>query len=176
MPKQKTIDLAIPRSYYSLSPRAFVESFLAVFCVATIPLLFAHHPQNQFVVGPIVNTILFLTCLRLGIMNALFIAIIPSMAALFGGMLPPQAITILPFIVLGNFAMLISFFFLKTNPYGKVFLSSLLKAAVVFSPLLVGVKVPAVLVFMLSWPQFLTALLGGFIAVKINNFLKVRQR
>lgn len=171
MEEIKTKELTIARVWVNIKSRAIVETSIATVIAIAVPALLAHTPQNQFIVGPIVNAVLFWIVLRVGITNALFIAVIPSMIALFRGMLPPTAAMVIPFIILGNCAMILAFSYLKTSLWLRVVASSILKTLVIFLPALLLFNLSSTISFMMSWPQLLTAIVGGFIAVKLSGYL-----
>ena len=173
----KTAELVLNEStpFLNLKKEVITETALPVLVISLAPLLLAHTNQNQIILGTIVNTTLFLVTMRMGLINAIFISFIPSLVALTRGMLPPQAVMLLPFIILGNIAMVSTFFALKINPYGRILLSSLVKTIFMIIPLVIGIQISSSVAFMLSWPQLLTALLGGMVALGLNSFLKGKK-
>ncbi len=156
----------------NINQRALVESGVALLVVSLAPLLLAHSNQNQLLLGTIVNATLFLTVIRIGLINAIFISCIPSLIALSRGMLPPQTVIILPFIIFSNIFMVSAYFLFKINTYKRIFLSAVVKMVSMTIPIVIGVQVGATVAFMISWPQLLTALLGGLVALAFNSFLK----
>ncbi|MFH1183231.1 MAG: hypothetical protein V1690_03140 [Candidatus Moraniibacteriota bacterium] len=167
----KTNELAIARVWVNIKSRAIVETSIATVVAVIVPALLAHTPQNQFIVGPIVNAVLFWVALRVGITNALFIAVIPSLIALFRGMLPPTAAMFIPFIILGNCAMILAFSLIKSKLWLRVAASSVLKTLVIFLPTWLLLNLSSPVSFMMSWPQLVTAIVGGLIVVIINKKL-----
>jgi len=155
----------------NVKSRAIVETAVATVAAVLIPAIFAHTPQNQFIVGPIVNAILFWVALRVGLTNALFIAVIPSLIALFRGLLPPTAAAVVPFIILGNCAMIVAFTYIKTNLWIRVAASSIIKSLIIFLPVLLILNSSPLVTFMMSWPQLVTAFIGGFAVIKLNKFI-----
>ncbi len=131
------------------------------------PAALAHTPQNQWVTGTVVNAVLFVAAWRLGIVNAAFIAILPSSIALMRGLLlPPQAM-IIPFIIISNILLISTFVILKKKSLIGVVTASLLKFLFLAgtTSLLFAEKLPITLLQMMQWPQLITALAGGFIAI-----------
>ena len=178
---QKLIEKVIP--LVSFRSRAILETSIATVVAVIVPAILAHTPQNQFIVGPIINAILFWMALRVGIANALFIAVIPSMIALFRGMLPIQATTIIPFIILGNCVMILVFSLIGTphgvsstryGAYLQIILAALAKTLVIALPAFFILNLPSTVSFMMSWPQLITAFVGGTIVIFINNRLSMK--
>lgn len=61
----------------------------------------------QLLTGPIINAILIITLIVVGIRSALVVALIPSIMALAGGLLPLVLAPTVPFIMLSNVLMLL---------------------------------------------------------------------
>jgi len=171
----ETIENIIERPLINIRSRAFVETAIGTVIAVIIPAIFAHTPQNQFIVGPIVNAVLFWVALRVGLTNALFIAVIPSLIALFRGLLPPTAAMVVPFIILGNCTMILAFSFFKTNLWLRVAASSILKSLIIFLPVWLFLNSSPLITFMMSWPQLITALVGGALVVKVNGYATNRS-
>jgi hypothetical protein len=167
--KDKIAEFALSQTWVNLKSRAIVETAVCTVLAVVFPAVFAHTSQNQFIVGPIVNAILFWVALRVGLTNALFIAVIPSMIALFRGLLPPTAAAVVPFIILGNCVMIAVFSYLKTILWLRVAASSIMKSLVIFLPVLLFLNSSPLVTFMMSWPQLVTALIGGFAVIKLNR-------
>ena len=92
---------------------------------------------------------------------------------LFGIMKFPPMI---PFIMIGNALYVLVFSGMKNKPVGMV-LGSLVKflwlsASVYYMLPLFGVKAPAVLVEMFTFPQLATAVMGGILALLVLSLLK----
>ena len=165
----KIIEKTLALPLVNLKSRALTETFIAMLIAVIVPAILAHTPQNQFIVGPIVNAVLFWVAFRVGVTNALFIAVIPSLIALSRGMLPPTAAAAIPFIVLGNCAMILTFAFLKTQLWLRIIASAAVKTLVIFLPVLILLNLLSQISFMMSWPQLVTALVGGFIAITLSK-------
>lgn len=134
----------------------------------------------QFVSGPLVNAMLFIVCVIIGRRSAILLALAPSPLALLFGVLPIVLAPMIPFIILGNIMMIYGFDYLsKKNYWFGVGLGSLLKFVWLYltSQLMltyfITSSVSAKIATMMSWPQLLTALLGGTIAYV---FLKVIKK
>ncbi|MBM3256401.1 MAG: hypothetical protein FJZ04_02960 [Candidatus Moranbacteria bacterium] len=159
----------VSNSFVNVKSRAIVETVICTIIAVVFPAIFAHAPQNQFIVGPIVNAVLFWVALRVGITNALFIAVIPSLIALFRGLLPPTSAPVVPFIILGNCAMILAFSFLKSRIWLGVFAGSTIKTLVIFLPVWLFLNSSPPVTFMMSWPQLVTAIVGGFVVIILNR-------
>lgn len=167
----KPIESILVQPLINIRSRAIVETAIATTIAIIVPAILAHTPNNQFIVGPIVNAILFWVAFRVGLTNALFIAIIPSLMAIFRGMLPPNAALIVPFIILGNCVMILTFYSLKTKLWLRVVASSVLKSLTIFLPVFLFLNSSPAVTFMMSWPQLATAFVGGAIFILINKIL-----
>ncbi len=152
--------------------------FVILLTIATIAPLFHFQP----IAGPIVNAALFIAVSLLGIQNAIFIGLIPSLIALSAGLLPAVLAPTIPFIMLGNTILIVVFGYLKRkNFWLGVVLASVLKFFFLFSTssiiinLLLKKEVASKVAAMLGWPQLATALAGGVIAyffLKVFNQIK----
>lgn len=148
--------------------------FVAIVTVA--PLI-----KQQMIVGPLVNATLFISAAVLGPASAIMIGMIPSVIALSAGLLPAVLAPMVPFIILGN-AILVSVFSITKK---KNFLLGVITASAVkflflyFSSslvvnLLLKKEVASKVAAMMSWPQFLTALIGGIIAFLLLKATKYK--
>jgi ABC-type Co2+ transport system permease subunit len=148
------------------------------FLIFSIPA-FVH---QQFLTGPIVNALLILSFLHLGKNKAFFLALIPSTVALSRGLLPVALAPMVPFIMISNCVYIEIFAKLQTKSQNKNFLvicfAALVKATFLFIVCkfvmggLLAAALAAKVAAMMSWPQLWTAVLGGVLALLINNFLK----
>ena len=153
--------------------------FLILLTLATFaPLLGIH---SQWLTGPIVNVALILAVYLIGVRPAILIGILPSTIALSAGLLPAPLAPMIPFIILGNTLMILTVdWFKNENAYwsgiifgaaGKfclLFFTSNLVIHLLIQPVLA----PAVSQ-MMSWPQFVTAILGGIIAWAVLKIGKI---
>lgn len=134
--------------------------------------------NNQFIVGSLVNAGLLLTCMYFGMPAALFIGIIPSCMALIRGILPSFMLPAIPFIIVSNWIFVSSYSYLQRRKIAGIIFASLLKFLFLFcvSRFIISQFIPApalsVFLIMMSWPQLVTALTGGFIAYGIANIRK----
>lgn len=149
---------------------------LAVLAVAVIVPLFS----NQLVTGPIINALFFIAVLMIGVEKALFISLIPSAVALSAGLLPVVLAPMVPFIMIGNAVLILTFNALKSKNYWiGVIVSSFLKFLFIYSSsflvadFIIKKDIALNISSMMSWPQLITALLGGAIAY---IFLKIVRK
>lgn len=136
---------------------------------------------SQYVTGPGVNAVLFLSTFLCGIPYGIAVgALTPSLALLFG-ILPSPLAPFIPFIMISNILLVIVFGVLKDKKiYGKylgVVISSFVKFGFTYlaaSKLVevLSLKVPLkILISMMSLPILITALIGGFIAIIVIELL-----
>ena len=161
-------------------PRPRVKTKVLVFFgLLSIGTILPSLIHSQFVTGPIINAVLFLSTFLLGPFEAVLIGIIPSTVALSSGLLPLPLAPMVPFIMIGNVILIGTFHYTRSKSFvGAVILSSILKFAFLFSivTLLMNTMLQEALVaklsIMMSWPQLITALIGGLIAFIILKNLK----
>ena len=135
--------------------------------------------HSQFITGPIVNATLLIAVALLGMRDALLIGLIPSSIALAVGLLPPVLAPMIPFIIVGNAILVITFGYLRQRNYWLGLVSgSILKFAFLFGTssivisLLLNQSLASSVAVMMSWPQLVTALAGGVIAYGVLRGLK----
>lgn len=126
--------------------------------------------HNQWITGPIVNAALILAAVCIGPMEAVVLGLMPSTVALSSGLLPLPLAPMVPFIIIGNAVLILSFQYLAVKNYVvRILVAAFLKAAfLIFSVTFLMDKLfekefLGNLLLMMSWPQFMTALIGGFI-------------
>lgn len=135
--------------------------------------------HKQMITGPIVNAILFVSVYLFGVQNAVLIGLIPSVIALSVGLLPAVMAPMVPFIMLSNAILIIIFNYLKDKNYWLgVISASILKFLFLFATgsivvnLLLKKEIATKVASMMSWPQLVTALIGGIIAYFFLRSLK----
>ncbi len=156
-----------------------LTAFLFLTSVVTIAPLFHFQP----VTGPIVNAILFIAVCLLGIEYALLIGLIPSVIALSTGLLPAILAPMIPFIMLSNAILIITFAHLRNKNYWLgIIVASVLKFIFLFTTssvvinLLLKKEIATKVVSIMSWPQLATALAGGVIAyIFLSSLKKVKN-
>lgn len=127
--------------------------------------------HQQAITGPIVNAILLIASAMLSPSSAMLIGILPSTVALSRGLLPLALAPMIPFIILGNALYVHLFGHLKSKNFVLgVAVAAVAKFGLLYSAsqLILQNLLPGKLVTkatqMMSWPQLITALIGGFLA------------
>ncbi len=155
--------------------------FVALAGIAMALPFFLH---LQFITGPIVNAILILVLFLSGVRSALVVALIPSLMALAGGLLPAILAPAVPFIMVGNviFVLTVDYFYSRQMNDAGCWKGVLAGAALKFiflylsvgwiTKLLLKHEMAAAVARMMSWPQFATAFMGGMIAWAVLKWLK----
>lgn len=141
--------------------------FIALIGVATIVPLF----HQQMITGPIVNATLFIATIILGTQAGILVGLIPSIIALSVGTLPAPLAPMVPYIMISNAILIVTFGLLRNKNYWlAVGVASFLKFLFLFatSSIVIGLLVQQELAesvaLMMSWPQLVTALAGGVLA------------
>ncbi|MDD2731726.1 MAG: iron hydrogenase [Candidatus Pacebacteria bacterium] len=135
--------------------------------------------HQQHITGSIVNAVLFISVIVLGVQKAVIIGLIPSLVSLSIGFLPVILFPMIPFIMISNVILILTFDYLKKNFIIGVISASILKFLFLYfsSDLVIKMIIKKELALsvssMMSWPQLFTALSGGIIAYL---FLKTTKR
>lgn len=142
---------------------------------------------KQLVTGSLVNCILFVWADRVGVWNAVTVGILSAVLASVIGV-GPQVLPLVPLIACGN-ALLVIVYRLAKDKMKLPGIAGVISAAAVKCgflwltvPLLLGAltsvpeKQVKALSVMFSWPQGLTALIGGLLALIIIPRLKKDAR
>ena len=160
----------------------------AVLIALLVALQWATSSLGQFVTGSCVNAVLAVAALYGGLWCGAVVALVSPFCAFLVGV-GPALIQIVPFIALGNLAFAIMLHYTMGGKSLSVItqavclaLSAVAKFVVlyvgvvhVFIPLMGGgLKAPQIATFttMFSWPQLVTALIGGTVALLILPVLK----
>lgn len=122
----------------------------------------------QYITGSAVNFVLIIACYVLGLWGGVTIGCLTPWIALIAGQMPFAYMP--PFIMIGNALLVISFGLLKkANKLVYMILGVLIGAVLKYLFLSFAVrylvKAPAKLIAMMSVPQLITALVGGFLAL-----------
>ena len=138
-------------------------------------------PNGNLVVGSIVNACLLIAVATVGLRGAAILSFLAPFTSLISNHAPIAA-ALLPFapvIVVGNFVYAAIFYYMmKKNKIAGVALGSVAKFGIlyvgvtVFLSLMSFPKFAAVLLVLFSWPQLITALIGGFIALTVIKRLE----
>ena len=158
---------------------SYALKFLVLLSIATAGPLVGIH--SQWITGPIVNATLILAVYLVGARGALLIGILPSTIALSSGLLPAVLAPMIPFIIIGNSLLILVVDWFKNNSNywlgllcgasAKYFLLALTSGVVIH---LIAKQALALTVSqMMSWPQFVTAVLGGVLALGVMKIMKV---
>ena len=160
----------------------------AMMIAVLVALQWVTKPLGQLVTGSCVNLVLAVTALVVGLSGGVTVALIsPVMAYLLG--IAPQILTV-PAIMVGNTVFVVMLHLLVSRADGKVavkiagwILAAVAKFATLYlivSELICGVLAPSLMASgalkepmlkalpaTFSWPQLITALIGGGIALLI---------
>jgi len=138
--------------------------------------------KQQYITGTIVNATLLIGTAWLGVREGLLIGLIPSSIALATGMLNPALAPMLPFIILSNAILVLTFSYLsKFNYWLGAVSAALLKFGFLYGTssivtgLLLDERLAPSVANMMSWPQLVTALAGGIVAFGTIKLLKRYQ-
>lgn len=149
--------------------------FITLIGFATIVPLF----NQQMITGPIVNATLFVATIILGTQMGVLVGLIPSLIALSVGTLPAPLAPMVPYIMISNAILILTFGYLKNKNYWlAIIVASFLKFLFLFSTssLVVGLLMKKELTesvaIMMSWSQLVTALMGGFLASLFLGYYK----
>ncbi len=153
-----------------------LATWVSILGIALVAPLF---PLQQ-VTGPIINALLFIAVVMLGLKQSLPICFIPSVMALLAGLLLPVMIPIVPFIMLSNVVLVVSFsYFYQKNFWLGIAIASAVKFIFIWSTTSaianLFIKTPAIVnkvAQLMSWPQLFSALLGGLLAYAFLKFIK----
>ena len=158
---------------------SYAFKFLMLLGIATAGPLVGMH--SQWATGPIVNATLILAVYLVGVRGALLIGILPSIIALSSGLLPAVLAPMVPFIIISNALLILVVDWFKNNStywlgllFGasaKYFLLALTSGVVIH--LIAKQALALTISQMMSWPQFVMALLGGMIAWGVMKIGKI---
>jgi len=141
--------------------------------------------MNLFVVGSLVNLALIIAGVTVGIRGGVAIAVLAPVIALLQGFIGNPILV--PFVALGNVVIVTAAALLyKNNKYLAIAGGAVAKFAVLYLsivkyafPTLIAPALPAaqagkmasLLAYQFSWPQLVTAALGGMLAILILPLL-----
>jgi hypothetical protein len=134
----------------------------------------------QMMTGPMVNALLFIATIMLGPYSAILIGLLPSAFSIAAGLLPSILSPMIPFIMVSNAILVLTFhYFQKKNYWLGVGAASIFKYAflLITSQTLInlvmkGAPAAKAAALMMSWPQLVTALIGGMVAYLFLKFIK----
>ncbi len=146
----------------------FLILLLIIFCAPFI--------GNQFITGTIVNASLIISFFTLGFGSSILLCFLPSVISFALGMMALPLM--IPFIILGNIILILSFKFF--NKYWlSLFSGSILKFLFLFLitntliKFIVSDPVFNKIAIMMSYPQLVTAILGGILAYIVLKKVKL---
>jgi uncharacterized membrane protein len=156
----------------------------AVITAAVTAVQMAGLPQP--LTGPLVNAGLFLAGHWFGAWSGIMVGLLTPFMAWLRGQLPHPLFPMIPFIALGNAALVLGYIWIRDRITGKwkkpsaILLASGFKCMVLtisaqwLCPLLFGPLLPT-LVWIWTLPQFATALAGGLLFTVIDRALAFRS-
>jgi hypothetical protein len=152
--------------------------FALLFGIAISTSLF----HQQLITGTIVNATLFVATGLLGTPAAMVIGLFPSVIALSAGLLPTALAPVIPFIMISNAFLILSFALLKKNNYwfGAV-IASLIKFVFLFGSsfvvmnLILQKDMAFQVAAMTGWIQLVTAIMGAILANFYTSLFKPKS-
>ncbi len=152
-----------------------MKSYTALlFMVAVLPLII----PNQAITGVIVNGILVFSSLTFGLRRTSFVALLPSLAGVLSGIIPMAMLPMVPFIILGNLALVGIVCGLKRYEWQSVLIGAVVKCALLFFTAKVMVsyfiagEVGNNILVVMGVNQLYTALTGGALAILLRKVMK----
>ncbi len=152
---------------------------LIQFIVLLLIVCLAPMVNNQIITGTIVNASLLIAVVLLGMRGAILLSVLPSLVSLSFGLLPMVMAPMVPFIIIGNISLVYIFnllrkknFFLGLIPAALVKFSFLFLVSNFLISFFIKQSVADKIAVMMSYPQLITALMGGivsFIIIKKIN-------
>lgn len=142
----------------------------------------------QFFTGPIVNLSLYMAVYTVNPLSGVFVGISTPVVAIMIGIIPSILAPMVPFIMLGNSALSLTFgLLMKRNKIVAIILASTVKFLLLaisariilpFALELLKIDIPqgkiAALIAIFTLPQLLTALAGGFLALAIMKVIRIK--
>ncbi len=132
---------------------------------------------NQFIVGPLVNACLIVAATYTGLTGGAVVAVLSPFGAILTGSVIPLPFA--PFIAVGNFILVLVFFLLKKKPLAGIASGAVLKFGFLLASVNLFVwmmNIPAkkavLLIASFSWPQLVTAIIGGLLALLVLKALR----
>lgn len=138
-----------------------------------LTLAFQMFKLPQLFTGPAVNTMLFVSGGVVGIGGGVLIGALTPWIAFINGILPAPLAPAIPFIMLGNAALVTVFVFIKRlNNIVAIILAAVVKFLILSTAVRMIINVPPKIATMLQLPQLYTALAGGVISFVILKVLE----
>lgn len=138
-------------------------------------------PNSNFIVGPLVNACLLIAAATVGLWGGAVIAVAAPLTSILTTHSPIVAF-LLPFspvVAAGNFVLVLCFYLLmKKNKIAGIIAGSILKFALLYagvylflSFIKIAPKLATTVYFLFGWPQLVTALIGGAVALIVIKAL-----
>ena len=160
---------------------AILVSLTLIFQIAGLP---------QPITGPLINAMLILTTVFVGSIAGVTLGCLTPLLALIRGQLPAILAPMAPFISIGNALLVLVFFLIYRNKflikkfrewqlYFALIVAAVIKfvflflSARILLPIVFRYEIPDKFIIVMSTPQLITALAGGFIAAV---FIKILQK
>lgn len=143
--------------------------------------IFVPFLKQQFITGPFINAVLFVATAVLGIGAGILIGFLPSLVSAFSGLLPLPLLPMIPYIIISNVILVLIFGALRKKSFLKAVLTAsfvkflfLYLSSYFIVNFFIGRGLSSQIITMMSWPQLITALIGGIMAYFIlkNNKTK----
>lgn len=134
-----------------------------------IAIVFQITKMGQYVTGTGINAVLITAVGVCGLPWAIAIGLMTPMMAVLLGVQPPPTIVLVPFIMAGNMIYVVLFRLLKKyNEYIGVIAAALAKFVLLYTAAnIIVYKLPAPIKLAFSFPQLITAIAGGAVALII---------
>lgn len=151
-----------------------INTLIRAAILLAVALVFQFVKMGQLVTGSGINAVLIIAAQVCGLPWAAAIGLITPFMAVVLGVTPPAMIVVVPYIVCGNVLYVLTYSLLKKRSrILGVGVAALLKFGLLYSVVNYFLSVKPPIKLALSFPQLLTALIGGTIALII---LKVLER
>ena len=134
-----------------------------------VAIVFQLVKMGQYVTGTGINAVLVTAVGVCGLPWAIAIGIMTPMLAVLLGVQPPPAIVLVPFIMAGNTVYVVLFSLLRRySDYAGIIAAAPAKFILLYTAanIIIG-KLPAPIKLAFSFPQLITALAGGAIALAV---------
>lgn len=132
---------------------------------------------DNFITGSLVNMCLIISVSMTGVLGGALVGIITPFVALLTG--SPVPLIFIPSISICNFSLILSFSLLKRIKIINIVVPAIIKTAllylsinIILSILKLAPQKSKMLLYLFGWPQLVTALIGGIIAIIIISRLK----
>ncbi|HDQ45660.1 MAG TPA: ECF transporter S component [bacterium] len=170
-----------------MTGRSFYLVRLSLFAAFTAAVQLVGFPQP--VTGPLINAVLLTVSGLMGAGPAILIGVVTPAAALVRGQLPPVLAVMVPFIAISNALLILLFSGIRRGhraPVGgrisvRDVAALVLAAAGKFLflalsirwllPVLIGSRLPGEVAVLMMFPQLVTALAGGVIALLVLRMI-----